>query len=55
MHIGFFDAMIHAVFSCRSLFSIRSDSPSSPGEYFIDEAVLLHRPRQILDVVLKKS
>ena len=42
MHVGFFDAMIRAAFSCLST------------AFDLDEPVLLHRARQILEVVLKK-
>jgi len=48
--------MIHAMFSPVAIFDpFGLLSPSSPGEYFRGEAFLLHRPRQILDVALKKS
>jgi hypothetical protein len=42
MHVGFFDAMIRAALSCWST------------AFDLDQPVLLHRARQILDVVLKK-
>lgn len=41
MHVGFFDAMIRAALSCLST------------AFDLDQPVV-HRARQILDVVLKK-